>query len=207
MVGKAPRRFTSRGVSILPLLLMGVTHLSIPPLQSMFELEPMLMYGWYAIAVVLGLLLFRRSRVVKDHEYNRAKAMKKIRHVYEAEGEGVETNAQLDGTMDAVSKAGLRRTVGSSLAESPELELEDGEKVDVQMLAEADHIVKANARVSGERTLDEERITGTVGAQQKRSPMDRMLDAFWSLFGVDSACGTEKQNDKHVFNELPNNRR
>ena len=56
MVGKAPRRFTSRGVSILPLLLMGVTHLSIPPLQSMFELEPMLMYGWYAIAVVLGLL-------------------------------------------------------------------------------------------------------------------------------------------------------
>ena len=122
MVGKAPRRFTSRGVSILPLLLMGVTHLSIPPLQSMFELEPMLMYGWYAIAVVLGLLLFRRSRVVKDHEYNRAKAMKKIRHVYEAEERGVwETNAQLDGTMDAVSKAGLKRTVGEFASESPSL--------------------------------------------------------------------------------------
>ena len=199
MVGKAPRRFTSRGVSILPLLLMGVTHLSIPPLQSMFELEPMLMYGWYAIAVVLGLLLFRRSRVVKDHEYNRAKAMKKIRHVYEAEERGVwETNAQLDGTMDAVSKAGLKRTVGEFASESPELELEDGEKVDVQMLAEADHIVKANARVSGERTLDEERVTGTVGAQQKRSPMDRMLDAFWGLFGVDSAADREAKRQARL---------
>ena len=36
---------TNRSLSVLPLLLMGVTHVSLPPLQSMFELEPLLMYG------------------------------------------------------------------------------------------------------------------------------------------------------------------
>ena len=63
----------------------GVTHLSLPPLQSMFSIEPMLMYAWYAVAILLGVVVYRRSGVVKDHEYNRAKAMRKIKHVYEAE--------------------------------------------------------------------------------------------------------------------------
>ena len=38
-----------------PSLLMGVTHVSLPPLQSMFELEPLLMYGYYALALVRAL--------------------------------------------------------------------------------------------------------------------------------------------------------
>ena len=61
---------TSRSLSALPLLLMGVTHLSLPPLQSMFSIEPMLMYAWYAVAILLGVVVYRRSGVVKDHEYN-----------------------------------------------------------------------------------------------------------------------------------------
>ncbi|DAC49859.1 MAG TPA: hypothetical protein D7H92_01275, partial [Candidatus Poseidoniales archaeon] len=80
---------TNRSLSALPLLLMGVTHLSLPPLQTMFELEPGLMYGWYVFAFLLCVVVYRRTGVVKDHEYNRAKAMRKIKHVYEAEEAGV----------------------------------------------------------------------------------------------------------------------
>ena len=107
------RGVLNRSLSVLPLLVMGASHLSLPPLQTMFELEPRLMYAWYLVAVLIGVVVYRRSGVVKDHEYNRAKAMRKIKHVYEAEERGVwATDAQLDGTMDPLNKHGLTRSVG-----------------------------------------------------------------------------------------------
>ena len=70
------------------------------------------MYAWYLTAVVIGVVVYRRSGVVKDHEYNRAKAMRKIKHVYEAEERGVwATDAHLDGAMDPLNKHGLSRSV------------------------------------------------------------------------------------------------
>lgn len=193
------RTMTSRGLSVLPLLLMGVSHLSLPPLRAMFEVEPRLMYAWYAVAVGLGVVLLRRSRVVKDHEYNRAKAMKKIRHVYEAEERGVwETDAHLDATMDAKAKANMVRTIGEFSGEGAEMELGD-DQVEVQMLSEAAHVVKANARVSGEVTFEDESIAGTVGATRPRSPMDRLLDGVWSLFGRDARAEREERRRQRLI--------
>ena len=196
-----PRRLTSRGLSVLPLLLMGVTHLSLPPLQSMFDLEPRLMYLWYGFALVLGVVLLRRAGVVKDHEYNRAKAMKKIRHVYEAEAKGVwETNAHLDATMDAKTQAGLSRSIGEFSGEGVERELQNDEQVEVRMLSEAAHVVKANARVSGASSLDDETVTGTVGATRNVGPMDRFLDSVFALFGRDSRAEREERR-RHRLEE------
>ena len=183
---------TRRSLSALPLLLMGVTHLSLPPLQTMFELEPGLMYGWYALALVLSFVVYRRTGVVKDHEYNRAKAMRKIKHVYEAEEAGVwSKDVALDDTMDQQTRLGLTRSISEISGEAPEMELDEETKVEVRMLSEADHIVKANARLSGGSNLDEEAITGTIGAQRKAGPMDRFLDGVFALFGFDSRADRE----------------
>jgi hypothetical protein len=183
---------TNRSLSALPLLLMGVTHLSLPPLQTMFELEPALMYGWYAFALLLCVVVYRRTGVVKDHEYNRAKAMRKIKHVYEAEEAGVwSKDVALDGTMDQRTQMGLSRSISEISGEAPEMELDNEAKVEVQMLNEANHIVKANARISGGSTLDEEAIAGTIGAQRKVGPMDRFLDWLFGLFGFDSRADRE----------------
>jgi len=193
------RRMTSRGLSVLPLLLMGVTHLSLPPLQSMFDLEPRLMYGYYGFALVLGIVLFRRSGVVKDHEYNRSKAMKKIRHVYEAEARGVwETNAPLDANMDAKTQANMSKSVGEFSGEGAEIELPDDEQVEVRMLSEAAHVVKANSRVSGETSFDDDATGGTVGATRNVGPMDRFLDAVLGLFGRDSRAEREAQRRRRL---------
>lgn len=190
---------TNRSLSALPLLLMGVTHLSLPPLQTMFELEPLLMYGYYTVALVLTALVYRRSGVVKDYEYNRAKAMKKIKHVYEAEERGVwTTDAQLDGTMDKTTQLGLSRSIGELSGEAPEMELGEDSKVEVRMLNEADHIVKANARVTGSAAFEDEIITGTIGAQRKAGPMDRLLDSVFGLFGHDSRAVRESQRQARL---------
>ena len=193
------RGLTNRSLSALPLLVMGASHLSLPPLQTMFELEPRLMYGWYAFALLLCVVVYRRSGVVKDHEYNRAKAMRKIRYVYEAEERGVwETDAQLDAKMDKTTQQGLSRSVAEISGEAPEMELNEDDKVEVQMLNEANHIVRANARVTGSATLDDEVITGTIGAQQKIGPMDRFLDAVFGLFGIDSRADREAQRQARL---------
>ena len=193
------RGLTNRSLSALPLLVMGASHLSLPPLQTMFELEPRLMYGWYAFALLLCVVVYRRSGVVKDHEYNRAKAMRKIRYVYEAEERGVwETDAKLDATMDKTTQQGLSRSVAEISGEAPEMELGEEDKVEVQMLNEANHIVRANARVTGSATLDDEVVTGTIGAQQKIGPMDRFLDAVLGLFGVDSRAEREAQRQARL---------
>jgi len=190
---------TNRSLSALPILLMGVTHLSLPPLQSMFELEPLLMYGYYAVALVLAAIVYRRSGVVKDYEYNRAKAMKKIKHVYEAEERGVwSTDAHLDGAMDTTTQLGLSRSVGELSGEAPEMELSEDSKVEVRMLNEADHIVKANARVTGSAAFEDEAITGTIGAQRKAGPMDRLLDAVFGWFGYDSRAVRESQRQARL---------
>ena len=193
------RRQTSRGLTVLPLLLMSATHLSIPPLRGMFELEPRLMYAWYSTAAVLGIILFRKSRVVKDHEYNRAKAMKKIKHVYEAEQRGVwDTNVELNSTMDAATKAGLNQSVAAFSSEAPEMELEDEERVEVSMLTESQHVRKASARVSGEASFDDEVITGTIGATRKTGLMDQILDAVSGIFGRDSRAIREEKRQARL---------
>ena len=193
------RGLTSQSLSFLPLLLLGVTHLSLPPLQSMFELEPTLMYAYYGFAVLLGVVVYRRTGVVKDHEYNRAKAMRKIRHVYEAEEAGVwSTDVQLDGTMNKETQLGLSRPVSDISGEAPEMELDGEEKVEVKMLSEADHIVKANARVTGDSSFDDEAITGTIGAQRKTGPMDRFLDLVFGWFGFDSRADREAERQARL---------
>lgn len=190
---------TKRSLSAMPLLLMGATHLSVPPLKRIFDLEPRLLYVWYLLAAVLSVVVYRRTAVVKDFEYNRAKAMRKIKHVYEAEEQGVwSTDAHLDGTMDKTTQLGLSQPISAISGEAPEMELGEDNKVEVRMLNEADHIVRANARVSGSTNFEEERITGTIGAQRRVGPMDRFLDGVLGLFGIDSRADREAQRQERL---------
>lgn len=191
---ESPRSFTSRGLAVFPLLIMGACHLSIPPLRAMFELEPRIMYAWYGLSLILGFIIFRKTRVVKDFEYNRVKAMKKIKHVYDAEERGVwNTQVELDPLMDNVTKAGLSQPVSNLSKEAPEMQVPEDDKIEVSMLNEARHIVKANARVSGQGSFDDEQITGTIGAVRKPTPMDRFFDLISSLFGRDARAEREEQ--------------
>ncbi len=195
----SPRSFTSRGLALLPLLVMGACHFSLPPLQSMFELEPRLMYAWYAVSLILGFIVFRKTRVVKDFEYNRVKAMKKIKHVYEAEERGVwNTDVQLDSAMDNVTKAGLVQPVSTISNEAPEMQVPENNEIEVSMLNEASHIVKANARVTGGVSFDDERVTGTIGAVRKPTPMDRLFDTVSSLFGRDARAEREEKRQARL---------
>ena len=58
-------------------------------------------------------------------------------------------------------------------------------EVEVEMLVDAEHVRRAQARVSGDEQFDEGGINSTIGAVRKPSPMDSFLDWIASLRGRD----------------------
>ena len=108
------------------------------------------MYAWYAVAVRIGVIVYRRSSVVKDT--NTTGPRRKIKHVYEAEERGVVNGRTLDGTMDATTQQGLGRSVS-------ELSVRGGDGTRRRRQSRGSnaewgrHIVKANARVWGRPLL------------------------------------------------------
>ena len=182
------RSVTARGVAILPLMLMGAVHLSVTPLRQIFEIEPLFMYAWYGIAVILGFVLFRKTRTVRDFEYHRSQTMKSMKKVYQAEEAGVwQTNVQLDGNLSPEGKLALQRQVASIDKETPELELHEDDTVEVDLLLESKQVRTANRRVSGDEMFGDEKVHSTIGAKRRASPMDAFLDFVGALFGRGNA--------------------
>ena len=187
------KSLSSQSVSILPILLLGFLHVIITPLREVFKIEPLLMVPYYLTGVLVGIFIYRRSNRVMDYEYRRSKVMKGMKKTYAAEESGVwQTNAEISDRLDESSN--LARNVSQISTETPEMELSDENKVEVDMLNESKTIIEATRRVSGKSTFDDQEITATIGATRKTSPMDKVLDFLAGLFrGKSSAESREEK--------------
>ena len=188
------RPMTARAMFILPLLIVGFSHITVTPLKEMFEVEPRLMYTAYAIAIIIGFVLLKKTRVVKDHEFHRANVMKSMKKVYEAEESGVwEREVPLDSTMTAEDQAKLAGDVSQIDRETPELELGNDAKVEVDFLLDSKHVINSNSRARGENGGGEG-VSSTIGAVRQRSFMDRVLDGIIGLFKGNDAAKEREEN-------------
>jgi hypothetical protein len=177
------RPVTSLAMIVLPTIILAFVHITVTPLKEMFAIEPLLMYAWYIIGAIIGIIMWRKTRIVKDHEFRRAVVMKGMKEVYAAEEAGVwSQNASLDSEISAEGEARLKGQVSSIDGEGPEMELDLDHKVDVDLLIESKHIQKASMRVTGKQSLDSEELESTIGAIRKTGSMDRFLDFFGGLF-------------------------
>ena len=182
------RPVTSLAMIVLPTIILAVVHITVTPLKEMFAIEPLLMYVWYAIGAIIGIIMWRKTRIVKDHEFRRSVVMKGMKDVYAAEEAGVwSQNAPLDSEISAEGEARLKGQVSAIDGEGPEMELDLDHKVNVDLLIESKHIQKASMRVTGKGSLDSEELESTIGAVRKTGSMDRLLDFFGRLFsGTDA---------------------
>ena len=175
---------SSRSVAFLPSVLLIFIHVFVTPLREIFKIEPLLMIPYYLVGIGIGYLIYRKSFVVRDYEYRRTKVMTKMKKVYQAEEAGVwQTNVEVDSELTEEGLAKLSQNIGEFNTESPEMVVAEDEKVEVQFLNEASHVVEATRRVSGESTFDEQSIDSTIGSTRKSSPMDNLLDWIGGLFG------------------------
>ena len=189
----ATRQSTSIGLFLMPILVFGCLQIIVTPLGDILALSWMYLLVWYGLSVLIGYLLLRRTRVMKDHEYRRSEIMKKMKHVYDAEAKGVwERETTLQGDVQ-LNSTNLNAKIGSFGREAPELELDQDVKSDVQMLTEQGFVQKATRRMSGDGAEDVDSVDSTVGSVRKKSWMDGIIDNIFNLFGRDKEAEREQE--------------
>ena len=181
------RQLTSVVLLLTPVLVLNALRFIVTPLGDMMSVSSYLDIGLHIICLVIGFVLFKKTRVVRDHEWQRSKAVKSVGGHFKAEDSGVwEKDIVMDTQLSVEAEANLKGQVGgavgvASIAENSEIDSE----VEVQMLIDADHVRRAQARVSGDEQFDDTNVNSTIGAVRKNSPMDNLLDWLFSLRGRD----------------------
>ncbi|MEK9695837.1 MAG: zinc ribbon domain-containing protein [Candidatus Poseidoniales archaeon] len=180
---------------VSPFIIFVSFHLSVPPLKATIEYSWIGVVIYYSICLAIFLVLRRKLSVVKDHEYHRSKAMKKIKEVYKAEEEGVwDKEVSLNETLSTPTS--YTGQVGSLTSEPKEIELDTEEKVEVSMLTESTTVRQATGDLYADSQNSASQQMGTIGAVRQPSPMDRFLDLVGSWFGRDSK--QERQQKKNA---------
>ena len=187
------RQLTSIVLLFTPVLVLNALRFIVTPLGEMLAVSSNLDIGMHIGALGVGYLLYKRTKVVRDHEWQRNRAVKSVGTHFKAEDSGVwEKDVEMDTTLSVEAQANLKGKVGSavgSYATNSKSEIET--EVDVEMLVDADHVRRAQARVSGDEQFDSNAVNSTVGAVRKPSPMDNLLDWIASFWGRDRKAERE----------------
>ncbi len=182
------RQLTSFVLLIVPILILNTLRLIVTPLKEMLEISIELDVILHIIALAIGIVLYRRTRLVKDHEWVRSQAVKSVSGHFKAEEQGVwEKDVQMDSNLSDEAYANLKGQVGSVMGSSSQggnLEVQD--EVEVEMLIDSEHVRRAQARVSGDEQFEDGSVHATIGATRRKSPMDAFLDWIGGMFGSNS---------------------
>lgn len=187
------KKTTAIGLFLLPLFVMASLQVVVEPLGDIIALGWIYFCIWYGLGALIGFLLYKRTKVTKDHEYRRFEIMKKMKNVYEAESKGVwEKDVELSSDL-ALDKDKLNSTIGTFDREAPELQVKEDEDTEVRLLTEQGIVQKASNRLSGKSDFDGEEIDSTVGSVRKKSWMDGVIDSIYGLFGKDVETEREEK--------------
>ena len=181
------RPTTAFALLFVPIMVLNVLRFAIPPIDAMFDFSTRLMLVSNGIAIGIGFVLYKRTQMVRDHEWQRTKALKSTKKQFKAEESGV-WEREVDHGIDAsnVSKEVLEGNVSRINLEGKEIELDRDDTAEVQFLMDSEVVIKATRRVSGKDNFDQAEIQSTVGATRKTGFMDRVLDSMMNLFGKNS---------------------
>ncbi|MGB1623718.1 MAG: zinc ribbon domain-containing protein [Candidatus Poseidoniaceae archaeon] len=175
----AARKGISQGLLVTPAIIGLGLDVTVTPLNAMLNVAPWVRWVYYGGLVVLGLLLFRRARVERDHEHRRSSSLKGLKPVFKAEEQGLweRSDAVPAGAPISVD---VGAKVGGLTREGSEVNIETEVNVET---------------VHGMRIQSSDEVQRTVGATSATSGMDRFLDALGALFrrGDDLAEGRDQR--------------
>ena len=188
---------------------------AFPPLLTWFIFEvdwlilsevdkeyPTVQWISVVLSLIPGWFLFKRSRVVKDHEWHRVKQLSNLKKVYSAEDKGVWNNDDrilLQGSGGAVElgelgKAALESmqgNIGGLTKDNLVPEVERNPNAKVEMLMDAEYVTRTTSRIEGKEMMSENLATAATRAEPKEaSIMDRIIDKLGSLI---SGVSTKKE--------------
>lgn len=181
------RQMTSVILLLTPILVLNALRFLVTPLGEMMSVSPVLDMSLHVVCLGIGIVLFRKTRIVRDHEWQRSRAVKSVGGHFKAEERGVwEKDIHMDTQLSDEAEANLKGQVGGVMGGvSTPGDNEIDSEVEVEMLIDSEHVRRAQARVSGDEQFEGGSANSTIGAVRKNSPMDNFLDWISSLLGRD----------------------
>ena len=163
--------------------------LPVVTVSSLFEVIPLLQdsrasdewwyWGGLCLAILVGIGLYRRARVVRDHEWHRSRTVRKMGRTYAAEDSGSWSRGEVL-ELGPLGQAELQRMqeqrVGGAILRSGQEGVEIRAEAQVHMLSEASHVAGATRGIEGAVIADEGVCAESTIGSLNRPPVDRFID-------------------------------
>ena len=130
------RQLTSIILLFTPALVLNALRFIVTPLQDMLRISTNLDIALHVICFGIGFMLFRKTRIVRDHEWQRSKAVKSVSGHFKAEEQGVwEKDLQMDTNLSIEAQTNLEGQVSTVVGSSNNLSPKEiDSEVEVEML-------------------------------------------------------------------------
>jgi len=85
--------YVSIGIAIFPVLCLTALRAILPTVDDVLSKDLFSQVISYSFVLILGLFMLSKYRVIKDHEYHRSKAIRKLSKSYKLEDKGLWENS------------------------------------------------------------------------------------------------------------------
>ena len=175
----------SAGLLLAPTICVVALRFGLPNIEELLKQDPIAQAIIHTIAVILGIIMYLKYRVVEDHEYHRSSAIKGLSSMYRLEEKGLWSRGdsaleklEAQARSEPKGRAGLRfqkrmsGRVSDLNKEGSELELDsEDSRMDVDVQVEG---VSYNSDTKATQSEDENKPAGALGASAEASAQRRL---------------------------------
>ena len=175
----------SAGLLLAPTICVVALRFGLPNIEELLKQDLIAQAIIHTIAVILGIIMYLKYRVVEDHEYHRSSAIKGLSSMYRLEDKGLWSRGdsaleklEAQARSEPRGRAGLRfqkrmsGRISDLNKEGSELELDsEDSRMDVDVQVEG---VSYNSDTNATQSEEDNKPTGALGASAEASAQRRL---------------------------------
>ena len=175
----------SAGLLLAPTICVVALRFGLPNIEELLKQDLIAQAIIHTIAVVLGIIMYLKYRVVEDHEYHRSSAIKGLSSMYRLEDKGLWSRGdsaleklEAQARSEPRGRSGLRfqkrmsGRISDLNKEGSELELDsEDSRMDVDVQVEG---VSYNSDTNATQSEEENKPAGALGASAEASAQRRL---------------------------------
>jgi len=161
----------------MPTVCVVALRYGLPSVNEVISNDTNFELGIHSLAILIGILMYLKYRVVEDHEYHRSAAIKRLGKSYNQEDKGLwdksenaisrleaNSKSEVKGRKAALVQAKMSGNIGSLNVESSEIEVD--EDLDIE--------IRTHHRAIN--TIIDESVLATTKEAPKKSFLSRRLE-------------------------------
>jgi len=175
----------SAGLLLAPTICVVALRFGLPNIEELLKQDLIAQAIIHTIAVILGIIMYLKYRVVEDHEYHRSSAIKGLSSMYRLEDKGLWSRGdsaleklEAQARSEPRGRSGLRfqkrmsGRISDLNKEGSELELDsEDSRMDVDVQVEG---VSYNSDTNATQSEEENKPAGALGASAEASAQRRL---------------------------------